>query len=195
MEDLVPYIITTLYQYGYLILFLGAVFAGEVFILAASFLAYLGYFEIGWVIVISLVGILLSDSFWYFVGSRYNGLISQYSRSLCPRRWHGFLDRIKDNFKNHFKKFLILSKFVYGIRILTILLAGHQKLSYHQFFIYNFFANICWLIVVVAIGLAVGFSWDYLSEVDSYLRYSIIAIIVLWLFMRWIISKILKKFY
>ncbi|MFA5029212.1 MAG: VTT domain-containing protein [Patescibacteria group bacterium] len=193
MQYYIPLIMEGLRHYGYFILFFGAFFAGETFILAAAFLASWKYFNLQWVILVSLLAVLLSDSLWYFIGLKFSQPISRFRRFFSPVRYEKRIAAFKNGFNKHYREFLILGKFVYGARILTLLAAGHQKINYKKFLYYNFIGNIIWLFAVIIVGCLMGLAWDYLDRFNHYWRYLILVGLALLLAVRFVFSKIIKK--
>ncbi|HNP75005.1 MAG TPA: DedA family protein [bacterium] len=190
MEELIPMALHFLEQYGYLIVFFGAVAGGEIFILAASFMASLGYFNIYAVVLISLAGIILSDSLWYLLGRKGKNFILTCKNWLCLKNYHNrLLDRY---FNSHYGKLIILSKFVYGTRIVTMITSGYKKVPYRKFFYYNLLSIIIWIIIVVSLGYLLGFSWNRLSEYNSYIKYSLLLVLVGLAVLRLAVRQIIK---
>ena len=184
--------IIILQQYGYLIVFLGSIVAGEVFIVAAAFLAVAGFFNIYLVFLVALAGTLLSDNFWYFLGLKGKKPISFCGRKVCSKKMKKRVDDLKEEFTNHYKKVLILGKFVYGIRIISLVTCGYRNVKYKTFFTYNFIGNIVWLTSVVVAGYFFGFSWDYLSRYNSYVKYIVVVGVILFFAVRLSISHFIK---
>ena len=65
-----------LLKYGYLLLFGGVIVEGEAFLIAGSFLASRGYFNIGTVALVALAANALSAQF-YYTAARVRGLTVQ----------------------------------------------------------------------------------------------------------------------
>lgn len=55
-------------KYGYGFIFLGTIFEGELVLLTAGFLAFLGVFNLWLVIIVAFFGASVGDNFWYHVG-------------------------------------------------------------------------------------------------------------------------------
>lgn len=190
MEELIPIALHFLEQYGYIIVFLGAVAGGEIFILAGTFMASLGYFNIYAVVLLSLAGIILSDSLWYLLGVKGENFIINCKDRLCLKNYHNKLfDRY---FDAHYGKFIILSKFVYGTRIITMVTSGYKRVPYRKFFYYNLLSIIIWIMIVVLVGYGLGFSWNKLSEYNSYIKYLVLLGLLGLLAIRLIIGRIIK---
>jgi len=183
-------LIELIQSYGYIIIFLGTIIAGETVILAAAFLASLGYFNIFIVMAVSAVGIILADSFWYYIGMKSDKVVEKCGKSCTfAEKRIAFINK---NFNNHYGKFLILSKFVYGTRVATLIASGHQKIPYKNFLIFNLISIIIWLAIVVVIGYGIGFSWTYLEKYNEYARYLALGILAVIIAIRLYVTKFAK---
>lgn len=192
MEDFIPIILDILKEYGYLIVFLGAIIGGEVFILASAFLASLGYFNIFGVIAVSTAGIIISDSVWYFIGLKSHRLVTGFRQNnfLFKKFKSGLFDKY---FHSHYGKFLILSKFIYGTRTATLLASGYKKVAYKRFLMFNLIGIGIWIVIIIALGYVMGFSWHYLKQYNFYFRYFVLFGILLLFIIRFIFNKLLKQ--
>ncbi len=187
MQEFIPFILSILQEYGYIIVFLGAIVGGEIFILASAFLASLGYFNIYLVIVISAAGIVISDSIWYFVGFKFRRLLIRF-RKFFLSNWlkQSLFDQY---FYDHYGKFLIMSKFLYGTRIATLVASGYKRVAYRKFLFFNLISITIWIFIVVILGYLMGYSWNYLEKYNSYARYFVIFGILLLFIIRLILNK------
>ena len=190
-SDLTPQLLEIMRHYGYVIVFLGTIIAGETVILAASFLAFLGFFNIFIVVGVGFAGTAISDSIWYYAGRRFQGAISFLGRFVgFSKIKTGFWEK---HFDRHYGKFLIASKFIYGIRAATLIASGHQKIKYKRFLRYNLISIGIWIVLMVCIGYFIGFSWDRLQKFNGLAEYLLLGIIVLVILIRFLFNRYLKK--
>src|SRR3989344_1235880 len=124
-------------QYDYLIVFLGTIIAGETVVLAAVFLASLKILNIYLVILFGLLGIVISDNLWYWIGSKLRGRLDYFKKYFSLVKYQPKIDFFKSGFEHNCRKLLVTSKFIYGIRIVTIIASGYQKIPYKIFFTFN----------------------------------------------------------
>lgn len=174
MEEIIPILIDILEQYGYIIVFLGTLIGGELVVLAAVFLASIGMLNIFWVVVLGMAGIILSDNFWYFVGTKMRKRINKLRKRFVPSKWQKKIDNFKDKFTDHYAKFLVVSKFVYGARILTLVTSGYQKIPYKSFALFNILGSTLWMVVIVFLGYVMGISWNYLAQYNESAKYYVL---------------------
>jgi len=192
MEEIIPFVIETIEQHGYSIVFLGTIIGGEIVILAAVFLAALGMLNIYLVIILGMLGVVISDSFWYFIGTRIKGRLNQSTKTFFPKRYQYRIELFKDRFVEHYAKFLVASKFVYGTRIVTLITSGYQKIPYRKFLMFNFIGSMIWIVIIVFLGYIMGFSWNYLAKYNEYSKYYVIFGILILFMLRYIFKKIIR---
>jgi len=192
MLDLVPILIQILTDYGYIIVFLGTIFAGELVILAAVFLASLGILNIYLVILFGLAGIVVSDNLWYWVGTRLNNRFEGLKQYFYTTKYQQKINSFKNKFDNNYSKFLVMSKFVYGLRVLTILTSGYQKIPYKKFVLFNLIGTLSWMIIIVFLGYVMGVSWHYLGQFSSSARYYVLFGLLILFVLRYIFNKLIN---
>ena len=173
-ENLVPIIIDIIKTYGYVIVFLGSIVAGEIIILLAVFLASLKLLNIYLVIIFSIAGVMVGDSLWFYMGSKLKDKVSFIGRFFKASKYHKAIASFAARYIKNYKKYLIISKFVYGFRVITILTSGYYKIPYRSFVIYNTIGTIIELSVVVFLGYTMGLSWVYLSRYSGQAKYLVL---------------------
>jgi len=197
MQDIVPILIDILEQYGYIIVLLGTIIGGELVILAAVFLASIGMLNIYLVVILGMAGIIISDNFWYFIGAKARGKLN-YSSLSSPKSIFPFkkiqhkIDDFKEKFADHYAKFIILSKFVYGTRIITLVTSGYQNVLYKKFVIFNLIGSVLWMTIIVFLGYVMGVSWNYLTEYNESAKYYVLFGILILFVIRYIFNRFIK---
>ena len=192
MTEVIPSLIKFLEHYDYLIVFLGTIIAGETVILAAVFLASLKILNIYLVIFFGLLGIVISDNLWYWIGSKLKGRFNYFRKYLPLVKYQKKIDFFKRSFEHNSRKLLITSKFIYGVRIMTIIASGYQRLPYKRFFTFNFLGTLCWLTIVVLLGYVMGFSWNYLSQYNNQAKYYVLLGLLILFVLRYIFKRIIN---
>jgi lysylphosphatidylglycerol synthetase-like protein (DUF2156 family)/membrane protein DedA with SNARE-associated domain len=140
-----------LLKYGYLLLFAGVIVEGEAVLIAGSFLASRGYFNIGTVALVALAANTLSAQF-YYTAARVRG-----------RRWFDGrfpMDspyrRIIDWVKNRANWVLLISRFVFGFRIVIPAACGAFGMPAARFTIINVLAGLLWVVPTSVAGYYFG---------------------------------------
>jgi lysylphosphatidylglycerol synthetase-like protein (DUF2156 family)/membrane protein DedA with SNARE-associated domain len=161
-----------LLKYGYLILFFGVVVEGEAFLIAGSFLASRGYFNLATVTLVALAANALSAQF-YYTAARVRG-----------RRW--FESRFQGN--SPYRKIidwvgrrtnwlLLMSRFLFGFRIVIPAACGAFGMPVARFVLLNVIAGLLWAVPTALAGYYFG------ENVGEWFRnareYTLVAAIVL----------------
>ena len=171
-------LITLLQENGYIILFLGTIIGGEVIVLAAAFLASLGYLNIGFVLLIGTFGIVVADNIWYLIGREQGKVfIRHFGKYFYIKPEH--IRKIKIHFRKRPKRFIFFSKFLYGTRTVTLISAGLTRLNYRTFFLMNLYSVIVWILIIGFIGYTSGISWSIIKEKIDFAKQLVFAIIAI----------------
>jgi membrane protein DedA with SNARE-associated domain len=139
--------------YGSLAILGGSFFFGETVILTAAALSAQGIFPIYEVLAISFLGTILSDSLWFLGGNMVSSWIQRSTYSSTHAK---FTSSIAKAFPSNPFAILLLYKFMYGTRVLTILYTSSMKMPYAKFALYDSIGTLIWLFVLVPIGYLVG---------------------------------------
>lgn len=148
--DIIQYLI----GHSQLLIFAGAVFFAESVILSLSFMSGQGLWSIESVFIWSLLGTIVSDTFWYVCGIRFLKLTHQWK--LCKGTFEKISDILDRITKNKPPLALLFIKFLYGTRFLATIYAAEKRISYARFLMYDIFGTTIWLFVIVPIGWLAG---------------------------------------
>ena len=74
------------------------------------------------------------------------------------------IDKLESFFKKHDVKAMLMIRFIYGLRAMTLIVAGVSKMKYHRFLLYNFIGTFVWALLLGALGYFFGESWEVLSR-------------------------------
>ncbi len=193
--DSIQYLAPFIQAYGYLVVFLGAAFFGETIIFAAIFLSFFGYLNFYLIILVSLCGVIFSDTCWYLAGYLINPHVTGRRQGILSRRLNAKIDYLKSQFRQDHNKFLVYSKFIYGLRIIVLLSAGYERLAYKRFLAFNLLGNFCWVLLVILIGSGMRFTHSHYQHYDYYWLYLAVSVFcVLWL-ISWCFNKVLLSDY
>lgn len=165
-------------NYGYIAVFLGSLIEGESVILIASVLAHQGYLSLTKIMITAFIGTLFADQALYFVGRYYGpSLFERYPRFKKPA---------KKAFRllHHWDSWFILSfRFIYGIRIISPIVAGASGLSPKRFIPLNFIAAFIWTVVSCVGGYMLAETVEELFEnfhtIQQYSLYFLIGFVSL----------------
>ena len=179
-------------NYGYWAVFIGAVLEGETLLLAGGFAASLGLLKFPWVVAAAFIGAIIGDNLTYAIG-HHGGrpLLDRYGRYilLTPKRRRD----IEKHFHQHGSKTLFITRFLWGTRLPTTLLAGASGMHYRRFMTANFISAIIWAIVVGALGFIFGHSWTLLKAYMKGTAVSLLIFFALALAVKWALRKFFHK--
>ena len=179
-------------DHSYLALFFALLVGGETILLPAVYFALLGKLELLPVTVVAATATILSDFGWYLAGR----LVPAEKIGRLPflrRRWPQALAYASDLFKRHGAKTVFVSKFLYGTRIATQVLAGVTRLGYIRYLLANTASVLVWLGGILVLALSVGKSTDSL-HVGIHRAYLLLGCFVaVLLIARFLIGHVVKR--
>jgi len=160
-------------QFGYLALFAGAFFEGEVVVITAAFAAHQGYLSLPWVMVYAFLGALSGDEFYFFLG-RLKG------RAFIQRRplWQMRVRRVQRLLERHCRLIILCFRFLYGFRMVTPLALGMSGVRIREFVLFNLLGSSAWSVAVASFGFLFGATCEaLLKNTRTYERWAMLAIL------------------
>jgi membrane protein DedA with SNARE-associated domain len=160
-------------EWGYWAVFFGAIIEGESIILTASFLASYGYLSFPKMMVVTFLGTLTADQALFFVGHYYGDrLIKKFPRLQGPAdrafRWIHRWDVY----------FILVFRFIYGIRIMSPVVIGASGLAPRRFAPLNLIAAVIWTGLSCSLGYFMGHAvQEVIENVDFFKKYFYLAIL------------------
>jgi len=181
----------TQYHWSYLILFLGIIVEGEFIVLTAGFLAFLGILSLPLVYLTTILGVVVSDIFWYYLGYRFGEV---FLKKIKIGSFHLINEKRMKYIKSHFTngtagRTLFIAKFLYGLAHLTYLLSGASRIEFKKFIRPAMTSSIIWSILVVTLGYVFGHSFSLLHKYTKDVGISLSIIIISILIIEYLIKK------
>ncbi|MCF8374429.1 MAG: DedA family protein [Bacteroidales bacterium] len=137
--------------YAYVLICIGAVFEGELALLAGAISAKGGLLDIRLVWLMAFFSTLGTD--WIlFLSGKYLGerIMKRYpslqNRTHKPLTWIHL----------HPNLILIIYRFIYGFRIVTLLILGMSRVSTKRFIMYSIFSVFTWSMIYSLLGYYLG---------------------------------------
>ena len=183
-------ILLLLIKYKYLILLPIAILEGPFAAIIVGFLASSHIFNLLFVYFVLVVGDMIGDSFYYFLGRL--GIVSVVKHGhrigITPLK----LEKAKQYFSDYHHRALIISKLAYGIGVSGLVAAGVLKINYKKFMKTCFFIAVIQSAFLLLIGFLFGHAY---LQIGQYLNIyaKIISIIALVLLGYFIFAKIKNK--
>lgn len=179
-------IITLLLTYKYLILVPIAIAEGPIASVIAGFLVTLGFLNIFLVYVIIVLGDIIGDTAFYYLGYGGKTILNKYGSFLGITQER--LEQAKRYFETKHQKAIILSKIIHGVGIAGLVTAGILRIPYRRYIKSCITVTIPQSAVLVLTGVLFGHAY---LQIGKYLDYfaatiSVVALaIVAFLFYRY----------
>lgn len=169
-------------QFGYVAVFIGVFLEGETTLIAAGFFASRGYLDYGGVVTVAAVGAYCGHLFWFWLG-RVHGvkLLDRYPRL---NRHLGKGIRV---FERYGAAAIIMTQWIYGLRITCAVIIGMSRISIAKVLIYEAISCVAWAFTITTAGFYFGRAIEtLLGRVAHVERYglALIAIVALILWFR-----------
>lgn len=175
-------------QFGLPALFIGTFLEGEVVVVVSGLLSRLGYMSLTYVIITAIVATFLGDAFFFYLGRKHGQEYLAKRPHLAKRA-----EKVHDLLHGHQNKVLFGFRFLYGLRIATLIGLGTSQLSDKKFFIFNIFNSIVWSFGFVFAGYFFGdFFETFFHNVKVYERELLIAFAVIGIIV-WVVSIFKNK--
>ena len=179
-------------QYGYLIVFLGALgentallglaLPGGTLALLGAFYARQGSLNLGWVIFFAWMGTVLGYQVDYLLGRFALGKVMlRWSNSRLGRRMRlaGRLRLGGRMLSKYGGRAILLSHIVGHIRSFVALSAGATRMSYRRFLSFELVAALLWNTAFCLIGYAAGAEYDRILPIIERAGWIIAGVVIL----------------
>jgi len=148
----------------------------------AGFLANQGQFNLGWVIVVAIVGDLLGTLLAYAIGFYLEetvalNLIKKYGK-YCLISIDEY-ERMRGWFRVHGSVIIVLSKILPGFRTIIGLLAGLSEAPLKKVILCTLLGSSIWCTILTTIGFTLGAHWDRLEPIFRKFELMIVLALVL----------------
>lgn len=162
----------------------------EVLLLGIGYLVDIGDLNVYMAVMVSVAGIMVADNMWYWLGRSHSKITVNLRKKIGEEK-AVFYEKM---FKKHTGKYIFLSRFIPGARIMGPIIAGSININKKHFW----FFNILTVLFYAPIFIFIGYFFNY--NLESLLK-EIISIkhIVFILFMSLVgltaVFLINKKFF
>ena len=160
------------HEWGYIAVFLGAIVEGETVILTASALSALGHLNLYKVMTITFCTTVVVDQGLFLVGRRYGPAFFERFPKLRPRADRAF--KLLHRFD---KWFILVFRFIYGIRVISPIVIGAAHVDHKRFAPLNVASAFIWTTVSCYSGYAMGDVLEsLLKNIETAKNYFFIAL-------------------
>lgn len=173
---------------GYLVIFFGMFFEGEMLLFAAFYIARQGYLDIGDTYIIATCGAIIGDILWYYVGPLAN--TDRFRLTRYFRRVAAPVDGIiaREPFIA-----LVISKFTYGFHRITILRTRPAGIPIYSFLRMDVPALFVWTATIAVFGYAFAESLVFFKEYIKFAEVGLLIAILIFVGIAHIISMRSKE--
>lgn len=175
-------------QFGYPALFLGAILEGEAILIIAGFFARLGLLNLPWVIAVALVGTIISDTFFFYLGRRHG-------REFLEKRpkWQAKFIKVQRLLEYHQNWLLFGFRFLYQMRAMIPFLIGTTRVSTKKFLLFNLAGAISWSFIFAYGGYFFGQAFaGWITDIKNH-ELEVLIVVALVIVIIWVVSRLLKK--
>lgn len=174
--------------YGVVLLL--TIIEGPIVSIVAGLLLKLGFFPLIPIFITLILGDLVGDSIWYFIGRRFGmSFINRFGKYLGVTKEN--IEKVKNVFHKQKEQILILSKMTngMGLSLAVLLTAGMVRIPFHKYIYLNAIGEIIWTGMLVAIGYFFG---QWYVQIDTWMGR--IGLIGIFIFIIIIFMQIKKYF-
>lgn len=165
VQHIIPYLLVYKYVTIFIIAFLAAFIvpipSGNVLMIASGF-ASVGYFNLFWIIIISIIGNIAGDNLGYFMARRYGQdflLKIGFGRILKSNK----IKNIETAFNNRPGFIIFASRFEVLSTLSVNLLAGLSQTRYKKYLIHESLGSIAQVTMYSLIGYFFADSWESIN--------------------------------
>lgn len=180
---------------AYILIYLGIIFEGDLFLISTGILAHLGALDFGFSLAFILLGGFSKTFFGYALGEflqkRFNHhRVFQY----IERRVYGVFPR----FKTHPFWHIFVSKFLMSTNYLVIIFCGYEKIDYKKFLQAEVSSTLIWAPGLLTLGYFFSYAaFNITREVSKFLLVLFILYIIFVLFDKLVtwLYEMFEEFY
>lgn len=137
---------------GLLVEYLGLPIPGELILVFFGALVYWGKIELWIVLATGLAAMLLADHIWFFAGQRGG---KKWLKVMCRATLGSSqcMSRTEHFFQKYGPASLLFAKFLPGIRLFAMPMAGMTGIPYQRFLLFGSLGSLLWLSAAVGAGM------------------------------------------
>lgn len=182
-------------SYGYWAVFFVLLICGfgvpipeDITLVSGGVISGLGYTNVHWMLVVSMIGVLIGDSTMYWLGRIYGEKILKFPlirKIATPERFN----QVQERFEKQGWKLLFVARFLPGLRAVVYLVSGiTRKVSFARFVLVDFVAAIISVPIWVYLG---DFGARNLDWLEAQIRkgqmaiWVILIVVGLFIFWKW----------
>ena len=175
VEELAPLVS----HYGLIIIFLGMMIEGTTMIIATGVICYMGLLSLSQVIPVAIVGAILGDWFWYFMGLKYATILLKRFPSMQDK-----IEHLKQKVEDKGNILAFSGRFIFSGALLFPITLGFYKYPFKKFALFELIGTSLWAIIGIFIGHLLGKSAEYffgeIKEIEHLVLVIALIAITIW---------------
>lgn len=165
IPDFITYSLDAVGQIKYVLVFIGMIVEGPIVMVASGFFLRLGAFTLLPLYFVLVIGDLVADIMWYYIGYYFAEPIIKkrgHLLSITPE----IFEKMKGMLHNNQTKILLGSKLTmgFGLAIATIVSAGASRISFKKFFFLQVIGEIFLAAILLSVGYFLGHFYTYIYD-------------------------------
>ncbi len=174
MQHLLTELTPLVKDYGMWVVFFGMLVEGTSIIIISGILCYLGMLPLVDTIIVAIIGAVIGDQFWYFVGNKYAKIILNKLPSFQPK-----VEKLEPTVKTKGYLLSFSGRFIYGVSILFPLTLGLYQYPYKKFTLFDTLGIMLWSLIGVTLGYVLGTGAEhYFGKIEKVWHFILIICII-----------------
>ena len=149
----------------------------EVTLVLGGYLAYLEFIDFQAAMYVLVAGIIVADVIGYLLGRFYGDWLWRNIFSRI-RGMDMVIGKAQQYFDRYGEKVVMFSRVFAAVRVAVPILAGHFRMDFKKFLVYDLIGAIPWTVFLVSISYYLGTGLDLLTDVQE-VKHLIFAVIIL----------------
>lgn len=166
-------------EYGLWIVFFGMMTEGSIMIIVSGVFCYLGMLSLSHTIPVAIVGAIIGDQFWYFMGKYYSQVILNRFPFLKQR-----IKKLEHSVKKRGVWLAFCGRFIYSGAILFPVTLGIYGYLYKKFTFFNTLGIMVWSVAGISLGYLLGTGAEQLvgkiEKIEHFMGIVFIIIFLIW---------------
>ncbi len=183
-----------IFQYKYFVLIPAALIGGPIVSLFAGSLIRLGYIALLPTYLSLIIGELIGDVVWYWIGYRFgDAFTKKFGIYFGIKDVH--IRTIKRLFRDHQRKILFFSKVTMGLgfSIVTLFTAGFARVPFRHYLAVNIVGQIIWSGALISVGFLFGHLFS--ETTNTFLHVILITVYIIIFVIIVMFEKILRDWF
>ena len=172
-------------------------FPGDVITLFGTYLVIKGHWSFAFTLVLVTTGSLVGAALGYWIGVWLGRRLHRLPSERDLKGWKPLTrekyDLLLERFKRHGAVYILINRFLPGIRAFFFVVAGAARMSLWRVLLYAGISAVAWNATILACGYAVGENWEQLRSLfESYtiVIWCILGGLVVTLVTWWLLKKL-----